>query len=241
MTEDEDAIVAVLVRYATAIDTRDWALLRSCFTPDVVADYTDIGSWDGADPLLDFMVEAHAGLSASQHRMSNFVIEVDGPARHGGHLRPRRERPGHQPRRLGRHRRPLRGRADEGVRRMAHRAPHLPVHPHDGQPVARPRGPGMSGERLAVVQWTTGNVARQTVRAVLGRHDLELVGAFAHSASKAGSDVAELCGLASPTGVVASERRRGAARARARTASSTRRCTSTWTRSARSCGRAPTS
>ena len=32
---------------------------------------------------------------------------------------------------------------------------------------------------LRVVQWTTGNVARQTVRAVLARDDLELVGVFA--------------------------------------------------------------
>jgi hypothetical protein len=56
-------------------------------------------------------------------------------------------------------------------------------------------------ERLRVVQWTTGNVARQTVRAIRARGDLELVGAFAHSASKAGRDVADLCGLDAPTGV----------------------------------------
>jgi hypothetical protein len=57
--------------------------------------------------------------------------------------------------------------------------------------------------RLRIVQWTTGNVARQTVRAILGRADLELVGAFAHSAAKAGRDVADLCGLDTPTGVLA--------------------------------------
>lgn len=58
-------------------------------------------------------------------------------------------------------------------------------------------------EPLRVVQWTTGNVARQTVRAILGRTDLELIGVFAHSEAKAGKDVAELCGLATPTGVLA--------------------------------------
>ena len=31
------------MRYATGIDRRDWALLRSCFTDDCVADYGDIG------------------------------------------------------------------------------------------------------------------------------------------------------------------------------------------------------
>ena len=56
---------------------------------------------------------------------------------------------------------------------------------------------------LRIVQWTTGNVARQAVRAVLGRADMELVGVFAHSPSKAGIDLADLVGLTEPTGVVA--------------------------------------
>ena len=56
---------------------------------------------------------------------------------------------------------------------------------------------------LRVVQWTTGNVARQTVRAVLARPDLRLVGAYAHSEAKAGQDVAELCHLTEATGVLA--------------------------------------
>lgn len=59
---------------------------------------------------------------------------------------------------------------------------------------------------LRIVQWTTGNVARQTVRAVLARPDLELVGAFAHSPEKVGVDVAELCGLdGEPVGVAATD------------------------------------
>lgn len=53
------------------------------------------------------------------------------------------------------------------------------------------------------MQWTSGNVARQTVRAVLARPDLELVGLYAYSADKVGKDVAELCGLDTPTGVAA--------------------------------------
>ena len=54
---------------------------------------------------------------------------------------------------------------------------------------------------LRVVQWTTGNVAHETVRAILERRDLELVGVYAHSARKAGQDLAELVGLDAPTGV----------------------------------------
>lgn len=55
---------------------------------------------------------------------------------------------------------------------------------------------------LRVVQWTTGNVARQTVRAVVGRPDLALVGAYAWSPDKAGVDVGTLVGL-DPVGVTA--------------------------------------
>src|SRR4051794_6168998 len=53
-----------------------------------------------------------------------------------------------------------------------------------------------------VVQWTTGNVGRRSVQAILTRSDLELVGCYAWSPDKAGHDVGELCGLA-PIGVTA--------------------------------------
>jgi hypothetical protein len=59
------------------------------------------------------------------------------------------------------------------------------------------------GAPLRVVQWTTGNVARQAVRAVLARPDLQLVGAYARSPEKSGVDVGELCGLGAPVGVLA--------------------------------------
>lgn len=48
---------------------------------------------------------------------------------------------------------------------------------------------------IRVVQWTTGNVGKQAVQAVLRRPDLELVGCFAYSGDKVGVDVGRLCGL----------------------------------------------
>jgi hypothetical protein len=48
---------------------------------------------------------------------------------------------------------------------------------------------------LSVVQWTTGNVGRRSVRAVVAHPDLELVGCYAWSADKVGRDVGELCGI----------------------------------------------
>src|SRR5262245_63046382 len=48
---------------------------------------------------------------------------------------------------------------------------------------------------LRVVQWTTGNVGKRSVRAVVAHPDLELVGCYAWSDDKVGRDVGELCGM----------------------------------------------
>jgi 2,4-diaminopentanoate dehydrogenase len=53
-----------------------------------------------------------------------------------------------------------------------------------------------------VVQWTTGNVGKQSVASIVDHPDLELVGCFAWSADKVGRDAGQLCGLAS-TGIAA--------------------------------------
>ena len=53
---------------------------------------------------------------------------------------------------------------------------------------------------LRVVQWTTGNVGKQTVAAIAANPELELVGCYAWSPDKVGREVGELCGLA-PLGV----------------------------------------
>jgi hypothetical protein len=58
---------------------------------------------------------------------------------------------------------------------------------------------------LRVVQWTTGNIARQAIKAVVERPDLELVGVFAYSADKVGKDAGELAGLDRPTEVIATD------------------------------------
>ncbi|WP_280250205.1 dihydrodipicolinate reductase [Nocardia abscessus] len=53
-----------------------------------------------------------------------------------------------------------------------------------------------------VVQWTTGNVGKSSVRAVVANPLLELVGCYAWSPDKVGRDVGELCGI-EPVGVTA--------------------------------------
>ena len=46
-----------------------------------------------------------------------------------------------------------------------------------------------------VIQWATGGVGRAAVQGVMSHPELELVGAWVHSAEKAGRDVGEICGL----------------------------------------------
>jgi hypothetical protein len=57
---------------------------------------------------------------------------------------------------------------------------------------------------LRVVQWTTGNVGRRSVRAIVAHPGLELVGCYAWSREKVGRDVGELCGI-DPLGVIATD------------------------------------
>jgi 2,4-diaminopentanoate dehydrogenase len=56
-----------------------------------------------------------------------------------------------------------------------------------------------------VIQFSTGNVGRHSLRAIIGRPDLELVGVHAAAAEKIGRDAAELCGLDEPTGIIATD------------------------------------
>lgn len=80
MTERSDAqdISDVLVRYATGIDRRDWALFRTVFTDDCELDYGEIGSWTGVDAVTEFMVAAHEMAGHTMHRITNQVVSVAG-------------------------------------------------------------------------------------------------------------------------------------------------------------------
>jgi hypothetical protein len=57
-------------------------------------------------------------------------------------------------------------------------------------------------KRYRVVQWATGNVGSRALRRAIEHPQLEIVGVYVHSASKAGRDAGELAGIA-PIGVLA--------------------------------------
>jgi 3-phenylpropionate/cinnamic acid dioxygenase small subunit len=71
-------VAEVLVRYATGIDSRDWDLLRTCFTDDCEADYGAVGAWHGADEITTFMRETHEPLGHTLHRITNQTVHPDG-------------------------------------------------------------------------------------------------------------------------------------------------------------------
>jgi 3-phenylpropionate/cinnamic acid dioxygenase small subunit len=73
-------VAELLVRYATAIDRRDWALFRTCFTADCHADYGDIGVWDGVDAITEFMEKSHAALGHTLHRITNQAVTREASA-----------------------------------------------------------------------------------------------------------------------------------------------------------------
>ena len=63
----------------------------------------------------------------------------------------------------------------------------------------------MNPQPIRVVQWTTGKVAREAIKAILDRPELELVGLYAFSADKVGRDVGELIELGHTVGVKATD------------------------------------
>jgi 3-phenylpropionate/cinnamic acid dioxygenase small subunit len=78
MCSDRDQIGQVLIRYATAIDRKDWPLFASCWADDMVADYGELGRFTDVGALTDVFRAAHDPMGPTYHRMSNFVIDVAG-------------------------------------------------------------------------------------------------------------------------------------------------------------------
>jgi SnoaL-like domain len=80
MTErnDREEIIDLAIRYATAIDNRQYQLLSTVFTSNAELDYGEVGKWTGAAEVTEFMDLAHAGATNTLHRMSNQVVAVEG-------------------------------------------------------------------------------------------------------------------------------------------------------------------
>ncbi|MBW0018111.1 MAG: nuclear transport factor 2 family protein [Mycobacterium sp.] len=75
---DRDDIFDLTVRYATAIDSRQYKLLSTVFTEEADLDYGVVGHWKSAAEITEFMDAAHLGAAQTLHRMTNQAITIDG-------------------------------------------------------------------------------------------------------------------------------------------------------------------
>jgi hypothetical protein len=75
---DKAQISDVLIRYATGIDSKDWVLFRSCWADEVDVDYAEVGKFTDPDAFTELMEQLHGSMGQTYHRLSNFVIDVDG-------------------------------------------------------------------------------------------------------------------------------------------------------------------
>lgn len=81
---DRIDIVDTVVAYATAVDTRDWALFASLFAPDAVWEYrAGHERRTGPDDILARVRPSIERLDATQHFVTNHVVTVtEGTATH---------------------------------------------------------------------------------------------------------------------------------------------------------------
>jgi hypothetical protein len=75
---DRDDLFDLTIRYATAIDTQQYSLLKNVFTDDAKLDYGVVGQWTGGGEVADFMEAAHVSATHTMHRMTNQAIQIDG-------------------------------------------------------------------------------------------------------------------------------------------------------------------
>lgn len=76
---DRQEITELLFRYATAIDTKDYALLRTVFTEDALVRYRVPGGRDLRGPeLIGWLESAMQVFMATQHVLTNPSIEIRG-------------------------------------------------------------------------------------------------------------------------------------------------------------------
>jgi SnoaL-like domain len=77
--EDREEITDLLYRYSSAIDGRDWDLLRGCFVPDGTADYREFGAaTEGIESVVAMCDRVLSGLDASHHLIGNPRITLEG-------------------------------------------------------------------------------------------------------------------------------------------------------------------
>jgi len=76
---DRMEISDAVIRYATSIDMRDWAALRSCFADEVEVEVPAMRGRSevmSADKWVERVRRGLSGLTSTQHMVSNHVITI---------------------------------------------------------------------------------------------------------------------------------------------------------------------
>jgi 3-phenylpropionate/cinnamic acid dioxygenase small subunit len=75
---DRIAIEDLIVRYATALDTQDWDLFRSCFRPDARTVMDKVGEFGSCEAVIERLARRLKIFTALQHFVSNVAISGGG-------------------------------------------------------------------------------------------------------------------------------------------------------------------
>ena len=75
---DRMAIIELTHRYCWALDSRSWELLDDVFLPDATGDLRSATLIEGRDAIRDRIRRSIDPLDATQHTVSNHMIEIDG-------------------------------------------------------------------------------------------------------------------------------------------------------------------
>jgi hypothetical protein len=68
-----------LARYARGVDTQDWELWKSVFTPTAVIDYSQSGAISGSrDEVAAFLEAAFATIPWATHHITNIEVDLHG-------------------------------------------------------------------------------------------------------------------------------------------------------------------
>ena len=83
---DHQQVTETVYRYATGIDTRDFALYRSIFADELQIDFSSYNGRPGGpmsgDDWAAGVQPLFYGLNATQHSMSNPIVTIDGDTAH---------------------------------------------------------------------------------------------------------------------------------------------------------------
>lgn len=76
---DKIEIGELLARYARGVDTKDWELWKTVFTPDAKLDYSSAGAAVGTrDEVAVWLENSMAPMPVIQHYVTNIEIDLDG-------------------------------------------------------------------------------------------------------------------------------------------------------------------